>query len=157
MTSPQVALDASQSWWLFPEHFKKLPWQYPCLSRCNCSPAQGAMPMTWQECLLFFVFFFSNLQCCFLWGVFASEYVVCHNHQVSLREIKLKPNKFRVSPLQKFDRGVPHSILISVEMQKKSEDSLNVQGFLENAGWFTVILSYKSSLNFNKSFEKGNY
>lgn len=66
--------------------------------------------------------------------------MVCHNHQVSLCEIKLKPNKFRVSPLQKFDRGVPHSILISVEMQKKSEDSLNVQGFLEDAGWFAVIL-----------------
>ena len=61
MTSPQVALDASQSWWLWPTHFKKLQWQYPCSSRCNCSPAHGAMPMTWQECLLFLKCFFSQI------------------------------------------------------------------------------------------------
>ena len=90
MTSPQVALNAPQSWWLFPAPFKTYHDNILVSSRCNCSPAQGAMPMTCQECLLFFFnYVFSQVCSVFFKGVFARKYVVCQNRQVSLCEIKL--------------------------------------------------------------------
>ncbi len=138
LSKPTMAISLFHQGAIAHQHRVQCPW--PAKSAC---------------CFVFLIMFFLNFAAFFFLRCLCQK--ICglpESSSFALRDQTLRTNSEHLRGCKSLTEVCLIRSSLACKFRRKVQIPLMLLCFLEDAGWFAVILSYKRFLNFNKSFEK---